>query len=264
VNALESRPLRTLVFDDRGDADRSVAREIAELVRAKPTAVLGLATGNTPVGVYAELARMHRDEALDFSGVVTFNLDEYLDLSPGDPRAFRRWMQARFFDHVNVRCENARFPECDAARAPSDPIAGRPIERFADACERYERAIRSAGGIDVLILGIGRNGHIGFNEPGSTRGSRTRIVELEATTRADAAHVFGDLENVPRRAITMGIATILESRAIRAMAFGRIKAPIVSRTLAEPISPALPATFLREHADATLYLDRDAAAEIAR
>jgi glucosamine-6-phosphate deaminase len=292
VNVRENQSLRTIVVDARADAERSVASEIAELVRSKPACVLGLATGMTPIGVYAELARMHRDERLDLSCVVTFNLDEYIGLPSGDPRTFRRWMQARFFDHVNVRAENIHLPECGEpeARTTANEARERSIasqdhslrdasacmkddsssasksssDQLAKSCERYEHAIADAGGIDLLILGIGRNGHIGFNEPGSARSSRTRVVDLSAMTRADAATTFGGIERVPERAITMGLATILEARAIRVMAFGREKSEIVARTLSEPIGVALPATFLHEHANATLHIDRAAAAEIER
>jgi glucosamine-6-phosphate deaminase len=265
VNALENLRLQVSVFDERGAAELVVAGEIARLVRSKPDAVLGLATGATPIGVYAELARMHRDEGLDLSCVVTFNLDEYLGLGRDDPRTFRRWMHEHLFDRVNLRDDSAHLPECEVSRAgPLDMPGDAPsIERCANECDRYERAMRSAGGIDLLLLGIGRNGHIGFNEPGSRRDSRTRMVELAAATRADAAVRFGGLANVPTHAVTMGIATILEARSIRAMAFGREKAEIVARALSEPIDAALPATFLREHANATLFLDRDAASEIA-
>jgi glucosamine-6-phosphate deaminase len=245
--------LPTIVVEHRRDADAALAREIAALVRAKPQTVIGLAAGNTPVGVYAELARMHRDERLELARVVTFNLDEYLGLPSGDARTFRRHMQTQLFDHVDVRAANIHTPPCEIAR-----------EQINAACARYEQAIRDAGGLDLLILGIGRNGHIGFNEPGSTRDSRTRVVELAASTRADAAHAFGGIERVPERAITMGVATILDARRIRAMAFGASKAEIVERVLASPIGPEVPATFLREHADATLHLDRAAAAAIHR
>jgi len=292
VKVRENQSLRTIIVGARAEAERSVASEIAELVRAKPACVLGLATGKTPIGVYAELVRMHRDERLDLSRVVTFNLDEYIGLPSGDPRTFRRWMQARFFDRVNVRAENVHSPECGESEArttanqaregsiaspghsrrdasadandASSRASNSSIGEFAESCKRYERDIANAGRIDLMILGIGRNGHIGFNEPGSARSSRTRVVDLSAMTRADAAPTFGGIENVPERAITMGLATILEARAIRALAFGGEKAEIVSRMLREPIGSALPATFLREHANATLHLDRAAATEIER
>jgi glucosamine-6-phosphate deaminase len=242
-----------IVVDDRAEAERSIASEIDELVRASPSAVLGLATGSTPIGLYAELVRRHREESLGFSRVVTFNIDEYLGLPPGDPRTFRRWMCDHFFDHVDVPPENIHLPD-----------AGLSAERAIEVSARYENAIQSAGGIDLLILGIGRNGHIGFNEPGTARDSRTRVVELDSITRADAAPAFDRIEDVPTRAITIGIATIRDARKIRVMAFGSSKAEIVARTLSEPIDPRLPATFLRGHGDVSLHLDREAAARIRR
>lgn len=251
MNEIAKQTLPTFVVEERAQADRAVAAEIEALVRAKPTAALGLATGNTPIGVYAELVRLHREAGLDFSRVVTFNLDEYLGLPLGHPRTFRCWMCDHFFDHVNLAPDNIHMPD-----------AGLPPERAVESCARYEAAIQAAGGLDLLILGIGRNGHIGFNEPGSTRDSRTRIVDLAPLTRADAAATFGSLDEVPKQAITIGVATILDARAIRAMAFGPSKAEIVARTLSAPIGPDLPATFLRQRAHVTLHVDRDAAARI--
>jgi glucosamine-6-phosphate deaminase len=252
VKKIETSSLPTFVVDHRSEADREIAREIAELVRAKPDAVLGLPTGNTPVGVYAELVRLHREQGLSFVRITTFNVDEYLGLTPGHPRTFRRWMHEHFFDHVDVRPENIRLPD-----------AGLPPDRAAEGSARYEAAIQAAGGIDLLVLGIGTNGHIGFNEPGSTRETRTRVVDLDAVTRADAAAAFGRLDAVPVQAITIGVATILDARAIRVMALGTRKAAIVARTLSDPVGPALPATFLREQARVTLHLDREAAVGIA-
>jgi glucosamine-6-phosphate deaminase len=251
VRVLATQGLQTFLVDARSEAERALAREIAELVCAKPTAVLGLATGNTPIGVYAELARLHQRGEIDFARVVTFNLDEYLGLPPGDARSFRSWMRVELFDHVNLARENACFPD---VHAPEHLLDG--------ACARYEEAIRRTGGIDLLVLGIGRNGHIAFNEPGSERESRTRVVELAPVTRDDAALAFGSASAVPECAITMGIATILAARRIRVLAFGEKKAAIVARALAGDIGPSLPATFLREHADATLHVDRAAAAEV--
>jgi glucosamine-6-phosphate deaminase len=251
VRAIENQSLVTFVADERSEAERSVAREIAELVRAKPSAVLGLAAGNTPIGVYAELARLHRAGELDLRCVVTFNLDEYIGLASGDPRTFRSRTRSDFLDRVNVAPDNVHFPDVDVS-----------AEASSGACAKYEATIRGAGGIDLLLLGIGRNGHIAFNEPGSIRSSRTRVVELAPETRADAATVFGSPSEVPERAMTMGVATILEAKRIRVLALGESKAAVVARTLSEPIGSTLPATYLREHADATLHVDRAAASRI--
>jgi glucosamine-6-phosphate deaminase len=212
--------------------------------------VLGLPTGNTPVPLYRELARLHREERLSFARARTFNLDEYLDLAPGDPRSFRAWMQEQFFAHVDLAPANVHVP-----RAAGDGAA---------EAQRYAAEIDAAGGIDLQLLGIGRNGHVGFNEPGSAREARARVVELASETRADAAALFGGLARVPRRAITLGIAEILAARAIRVLAFGKGKAAIVKRMLEGEVGPDCPASFLRGHAGLSILLDADAASALAR
>lgn len=240
------------VFESRGAAERAVAAEIAALVRRRPDAVLGLATGNTPTGVYAELVRLHREDGLDLSRVRTFNLDEYCGIAPRDPRTFRAWMEQVFFGPAGIALANTHFPDgVEHGRALH-------LEELPRHVEAFERAIQAVGGIDLQLLGIGRNGHVGFNEPGSTRASRTRRVELHAWTREDAAKSFGGLEHVPTHAITMGVATILEARALRVLAFGAAKRALVARTLASEPDPAWPASYLRAHADARLVVDRDA------
>ncbi|MBI5363289.1 MAG: glucosamine-6-phosphate deaminase [Planctomycetes bacterium] len=241
------------VFGTRTQAERELAVEVAELVRVRPDAVLGLATGNTPTGLYRELARMHRDEGLDFASVRTFNLDEYCGLTPDHPRAFRRWMREHFFDPAGIPAANTGFP--DVGENVGAPGASDRI----DPCADFERAIRDAGGIDLLVLGIGRNGHVAFNEPGSERASRTRRVELHPWTRADAAAAFGGLDRVPTHAITMGIATILEARRLRVLAFGPEKRALVARTLAATADPDWPASQLHGHPDLRLLVDRSAA-----
>jgi glucosamine-6-phosphate deaminase len=229
-------------------AARAVAAEIAELVRDRargaPAAVLGLATGRTPLELYAELARMHREQGLELGRVLGFGLDEYLGLPPDHPQTFGRYLLERVIAPCGMDPGRVRL-------LPSDPAPAR-IEAH---CRDYERAIAEAGGIDLVILGIGRNGHIGFNEPGSKRESRTRSVRLAAETREDAARAFGGLERVPERALAVGVATILEARRIRVLGFGERKRPALRRMLEDPIGPALPATFLREHADVRLYTD---------
>ena len=227
---------------------RAVAFEIATLVRARRAAgrgvVLGLATGRTPLGIYAELVRLHREEGLDFANVTTFNLDEYLGLRADHPQAYRRYMRERVWRPLGMSPEQGWIPASELAPSQVDAH-----------CREYERAIAEAGGIDVQLLGIGRNGHSGFNEPGSARDSRTRRVELDATTREDAARDFGGLDLVPRQAITMGVATILSARRIRVLAFGPSKRDVLGRMLSQPAGPALPATFLRGHADVRLFTD---------
>ncbi len=252
----DSLPVR--VFADRADACQTLATEVAALVRAinainaggRP-AVLGLATGKTPLPFYAELIRLHRAGELSFAQVVTFNLDEYLGL-PGDhPESYRAFMQRELFRHVDIPAANIHIP--DGMTAPAD---------LETHCRAYEESIRAAGGIDFQLLGIGRTGHIGFNEPGSPKDSRTRLVELDPVTRQDAAPSFGGLEQVPTHAISMGCGTILEARKIALLAWGAAKAAIVCEALTGPITDRVSASFLQEHGDATYYVDAEAGAEL--
>jgi glucosamine-6-phosphate deaminase len=227
---------------------RAVAAEISALIRTRRAAgrgvVLGLATGRTPLEIYAELVRLHREEGLDFANVTTFNLDEYLGLRADHPQSYRRYMRERVWRPLGMSLEQGWIPASELAPSQVDAH-----------CREYERAIAEAGGIDLQLLGIGRNGHIGFNEPGSPRDSRTRHVELHAVTREDAARDFGSLDAVPRHAITMGVATILSARRIRVLAFGPSKREVLERALAHPVGPEIPATFLRGHPDLRLYTD---------
>jgi glucosamine-6-phosphate deaminase len=216
----------------------------------QPT-VLGLPTGSTPVGMYRELIRLHKETGLDFSHVVTFNLDEYYGVGPDDPHSYRRWMQETLFNHVNLRPQNIHIPD---GMVSQDKVDG--------YCAEYEQMIRQAGGIDLQVLGIGRTGHIGFNEPGSTRHSRTRLVTLDPVTRRDAASDFYGEENVPPQALTMGVGTILEARKIAIMAFGEHKASIVRRAVEGEMTDAIAASFLQKHADSTFILDQAAAGEL--
>ena len=217
-------------------------------MREKPAAVLGFPTGHTPVPLYRELARLQREAGLSFARAQSFNLDEYVGLPAGDPRAFRNWMRVQLFAESDFAPARTHLP-----RGDGDP----ELE-----ARRYAGLLASAGGIDLQLLGIGRNGHIGFNEPGSARDSRTRVVALAPETRADAAEHFGGLEHVPERAITLGVADILDARAIRVLAFGAGKARIVQRMLEGPIGPECPASFLRGHPDLRLVLDEPAASMI--
>ncbi len=245
----------TLVFPTSAQASRHVALMIESLIRQNNSAgratVLGLPTGSTPVGLYRELIRLHKEAGLDFSRVVTFNLDEYFPIGPDDPQSYRRWMFETFFDHVNIKPANIHVP--DGTLAPEDAD---------DYCSNYEHLIRRAGGIDIQILGIGRTGHIGFNEPGSTRHSRTRQVTLDPVTRRDAAGSFFGEENVPQQALTMGVGTILEARKVVIMAFGEHKAPIVQKAVEGVITDVIAASFLQQHPDTTFILDEAAAGRL--
>ena len=242
-------------FDSNVDIARLVAQTIANLIRERNSfgqhAVLGLPTGSTPVGIYRELIRLHREEGLDFSGVVTFNLDEYYGLERDRLQSYHRWMFETFFDHVNIRPENIHIPDGSV-----------PLEDVEDHCRRYEEAIERAGGIDLQLLGIGRNGHIGFNEPFSVRHSRTRLATLDPITRKDAASDFFSEENVPTTALTMGIGTILDARKVILLALGEHKAGIIREAVEGPLADRVPASYLREHPDTSFLLDRAAAAQL--
>src|SRR5216117_3483443 len=253
----ERERLRTVVFPEHSDLALAVAERIIEIIqretRAKGRAVLGLATGSTPLGVYEELIRRHQAGDVDFSRVITFNLDEYYPMPPDSPHSYRRYMWENFFAHVNIAKENVHIPDGTI-----------PRERVAEACAAYEEAIRAAGGIDFQLLGIGKTGHVGFNEPGSDATSRTRIVTLDTLTRRDAAADFFGVENVPREALTMGVTTILDGKEIALLATGEHKAAIVARAVEGEISTDVAATFLQRHQSVTCYLDLPAAAELTR
>ena len=228
------------------------ARIIAKLVRAKPDCVLGLATGSTPLAVYRELARMHREDALDFSKVTTFNLDEYVGLPPEHPQSYHAFMDEHFFRHVNVSRERIHIPDGMAKDVPAE-------------CARYEAAIRTVGGIDLQLLGIGTDGHIGFNEPSSSLASRTRIKTLTEQTRADNARFFGgELNKVPFHCITMGVGTIMDTRQVLMLAFGASKADAVAAAVEGPIMAMNPASVLQMHPVANCIVDESAAAKLRR
>jgi glucosamine-6-phosphate deaminase len=251
----EKMPAR--VFASSREASREVAAQIAALIRHKQskgeTAVLGLATGSTPTGVYDELIRLHREEGLSFRNVATFNLDEYYPMQPGALQSYVRFMREHLFDHVDIDLAQVHLPD---GTLPEDQI-----QAF---CEAYEQKIEALGGIDLQLLGIGRTGHIGFNEPGSSLHSRTRLIALDRVTIRDAASDFFHEDNVPRRAITMGVGSILEAKSVILMAWGEGKAPVVARAVEGEVSERVPATFLQRHPNAQVVLDSAAAAELTR
>ena len=255
VHAVERIPVT--VYDQPLDASRAVAREIADLVQSRAAAgkqtVLGLATGSTPVGVYDELIRLHREERVSFKTVVTFNLDEYWPMQPDALQSYHRFMREHLFDHLDIPAAAIHLPD---GTLPRDKVAA--------ACVRYEEQIREAGGIDLQSLGIGRTGHIGFNEPGSALDSRTRLITLDSVTRVDAASDFFGEWNVPRQAITMGVGSILDAHRVVLLAFGEHKAPIVQKAVEQPPCSHVSASALQQHADARFVLDRAAAARLTR
>ena len=227
------------------DVDRRAARFIADLVRRKPDCVLGLATGTTPLGTYRELIRLHREESLDFSLVTTFNLDEYVGLAPSHPQSYRYFMQKNLFEHLNFDPSRTHVPD------------GLALD-FEAHCRQYEQRIRDAGGIDLQVLGIGSDGHIAFNEPGSSLGSRTRLKTLTGETVRDNARFFGSEEQVPRLAITMGVGTILESERCLLLALGAGKAAAIRSTIEGPVTAQVTASALQLHRDVVVILDEAA------
>jgi glucosamine-6-phosphate deaminase len=242
--------ISTRLHPDKQTAAQAIAREIADLVEIRSksgkTTVLGLATGSTPLPLYTELIRLHRDEKLSFRSVITFNLDEYEGLGPSHPQSYRFFMEENLFRHLDIPAGNIHIP---------DGLSKDATKHCAD----YEAAIRAAGGIDLQILGIGRTGHIGFNEPPSAADTRTRKVHLDEVTRRDNSIFFGELAQVPQGALTMGVATILEARRVELLAFGEAKADIVHRAMKEAPSAGCPATWLQRHPRCTFHLDAAAA-----
>ncbi|MDZ4817652.1 MAG: glucosamine-6-phosphate deaminase [Planctomycetota bacterium] len=253
-SSLERIP--AVVFAESRQVNIAVASEIAQLIQSKAAlgqkCVLGLATGSTPVGVYDELVRLHQ-QGLSFHNVVTFNLDEYFPMQPEDLQSYHRFMHEHLFDLVDILPENVHIPNGTI-----------PIEQVQNYCQQYEQQIVNAGGIDLQLLGIGRTGHIGFNEPGSGRDSRTRLITLDHVTRRDAASDFFGEQHVPRRAITMGVGTILASRRILLMAFGEHKAAVIAQAIEQPPTSTVAASYLQNHPNAQIMLDEAAAAELTR
>ena len=243
------------MFRNSKEAARHVALVVEGLIRGNQAAgrptILGLPTGSTPVGVYRELIRLHKEEGLDFSNCVTFNLDEYYPMTPDSIHSYHAWMRANFFDHVNIPAENIHIPRGDL-----------PIEEVETFCEEYEALIEKHGGLDLQLLGIGRTGHVGFNEPGSAMNSRTRLVSLDAGTRRDAAAGFYGEDHVPLQAVTMGVASILAAKQVILMALGEHKAKVVRKAVEAEVTDMCPASFLQKHPKAVFVIDDAAAGEL--
>ena len=240
------------VFPSRQEAVSQLAAETADLIRSNEAAskqtVLGLATGGTPIAYYNELIRLHREDGLSFANVTSFNLDEYAGLAKEHAESYWHFMHKNLFNHIDIKPENINIPSATIAAAD-----------IPSHCAHYEQAIVDAGGIDLQILGIGRSGHIGFNEPGSPKDSRTRAIQLDPITREDAADTFGGIDKVPTTAITMGCGTILSARRIVLMAWGESKASIVNQAVTGTVNDIVSATYLQEHANAVFFLDSAAA-----
>nr|WP_317617700.1 glucosamine-6-phosphate deaminase [Pedobacter cryoconitis] len=260
LNLLEETRFEKLpvsVFDNPAAASLNVAQRIANLIRdkqeKKQKAVIGLATGATPVAVYAELVRLHKEENLSFSNVITFNLDEYYPMQPDAAQSYVTFMKEHLFDHIDIPKENINIPDGTLS-----------LEAIPAFCLDYERKIGELGGLDIQILGIGRTGHIGFNEPGSAPNSGTRLVTLDDLTRRDAARDFGGKSFVPSKAITMGIGTIFKAREIILMAWSQKKASIIKKAVEGEISSEVPATYLQLSDHVEFILDKDAASLLTR
>lgn len=260
LNFLEETRFEKLpvtVYPDEHVASKKVARRIADLIIEKQNrgekAILGLATGATPVEVYEELVRLHKEEGLSFKNVVTFNLDEYYPMKPTSAQSYVTFMKENLFNHIDIDMVNVHIPDGTLK-----------LEDIADFCLDYERKITEFGGLDLQILGIGRTGHIGFNEPGSAPNSGTRLVTLDDLTRRDASRDFGGKQNVPTKAITMGIGTIFKAREIILMAWNQKKASIIKKAVEGEISSEVPATYLQLSDKVEFILDQDAASELTR
>ncbi len=254
-NRLEK--LYNVTFDSSFLGSQAVADEIASLIKEKQVnglpCVLGLATGSSPISVYNQLIKLHREEALSFKNVITFNLDEYYGLEPKDINSYHFFMHENLFNHIDIPLENINIPS-----GIIEPI------KVRDYCKAYEKKIADLGGLDFQLLGIGRTGHVGFNEPGSNINSQTRLVSLDHLTRYDAAGAFHGIENVPSKAITMGIKTILSAKRIVLLAWGINKSEIIHKAVEGSITPNIPTTYLQEHKNTTLVLDHQSASGLTR
>jgi glucosamine-6-phosphate deaminase len=241
--------MEIIVKDTYEEMAKAAAELVAHTLNSKPNAVLGLATGSTPLGVYQELVRMHKEGALDFSEVATFNLDEYVGLPARHPQSYHYFMHENLFKHINIPPQNIHIPSGTTDNYPA-------------FCAWYEQRIKEYGGIDLQILGIGSDGHIGFNEPTSSLGSRTRLKTLARSTIEDNARFFDTPEDVPTYAITMGVGTIMEARKAVLLANGKSKAGAVAAAIEGPITSLITASALQLHPDAVFFLDREAASEL--
>jgi glucosamine-6-phosphate deaminase len=255
VDSFEKIPVR--IYPDLKEGSKFAAKEIADLIRSKQAAgqpcVLGLATGSTPRSTYAELVRMHKEEGLSFRNVISFNLDEYYPIDNDALQSYNRFMHVHLFDHIDIDPKNIHIPNGEI-----------PKEEVKKYCLEYERMIEDAGGIDMQVLGIGNNGHIGFNEPGSSILSRTRLITLDNSTRIANSHEFANISEMPRLAITMGISTILKSRRILLMAWGPAKTAVVQKAVEDNVTEQIPASLLQQHNDSLFILDETAAADLTR
>jgi glucosamine-6-phosphate deaminase len=255
VDSFEKIPVK--IYPDLKAGSKAVAKQIADFIREKQKkkekCVLGLATGSTPKTLYAELVRMHKEEKLSFKNVITFNLDQYYPINKDALQSYQRFMKVNLFNHIDIDPKNTHIPNGEIKK-----------EDIKEHCRQYEKMIEDAGGIDLQILGIGNNGHIGFNEPGSSIHSKTRLISLDNSTRIANAYEFANISEVPRLAITMGIGEILKAKKIILMAWGPAKAPVIKEAVEEDHTDHVPASLLQTHDDVTFVVDEAAAAELTR
>lgn len=247
----------TIVYEDSSSASKEVAKEIADLIKVKQSqkqpCILGLATGSSPKGLYAELVKLHKEEGLSFKNVVSFNLDEYYPMEPDSINSYVRFMNEQLFNHIDILPENCHVPDGTLSK-----------EEIRSYCDQYEAKIAALGGLDLQILGIGGNGHIGFNESGSLQNSKTRLVALDHITRVAASGDFSGLGNTPRTAITLGVKKIMEARRVILLAWGERKSNIIKASVEDEVTSQVPASYLQEHRNATFILDKAAASKLTR
>lgn len=255
VDSFEKIPVK--IFESLNDGSKFIAREMATIIREKQSrgekCVLGLATGSSPKTLYAELIRLHREEALSFANVITFNLDEYYPIDNDALQSYNRFMKEHLFNKIDIDQNNCHIPNGEWKK-----------EEIKKYCEEYEAKIEATGGIDLQILGIGNNGHIGFNEPGSSLFSKTRLIPLDNSTRIANSHEFQNISRVPRLAVTMGIGAILKAKRIILMAWGQMKAPVIRKAVEGHVTEQIPASLLQQHSDVIFILDNVAASELTR
>jgi glucosamine-6-phosphate deaminase len=249
VRTKEAYPVKIFIYDSYEEMSKAAASIVRDTLNLKPNAVLGLATGSTPLGLYREMIRMNREEGMDFSRVTSFNLDEYLGLPSDHAQSYHYFMNENLFKHINILPQNTYVP------------SGTPAN-YKAFCDWYENQIVDCGGIDLQVLGIGSDGHIGFNEPSSSLGSRTRIKTLSKQTINDNARFFDKPEDVPKYAITMGVGTILEAKQIILLANGKNKASVVAAAIEGPVCSMITASALQHHENVSYFLDREAASEL--
>jgi len=241
--------MKVIVKPTSEDMSKEAAKLFADRIKKKPNIILGLATGSTPVKMYKELIKMHKEEGLDFSKVITFNLDEYLGLTGDHDQSYRYFMNDNLFNHININKANTHVLSGTAKDSDKE-------------CKDYEEAIKKAGGIDIQLLGIGGNGHIAFNEPGSAKDSRTRVVDLTEETIRDNARFFKNESEVPRKALSMGNGSIMEAKEVVLIADKTSKADAIAKSIEGPVTEKVPASLLQEHSNVTFVVDKDAASNL--